>query len=217
MSSAADHLPAHRSLPALTDAVQDCRGCPLYQRATQAVFGEGRAHARVVLVGEQPGDEEDQTGHPFVGPAGRMLDRLLDAAGIARPDAYVTNAVKHFKWEQRGKRRLHKKPSASEVAACRPWLEAEIDAIRPRALVLLGATAALSLLGREFRVTRERGQVFATRWAPLTMATVHPSALLRVPDAEDRRTAREQVVRELQQIARALSQRPAPAAAAPRP
>lgn len=218
MSSAADYLPSRHSLGALGGAVQDCRGCPLYQRATQAVFGEGRAHAAVVLVGEQPGDEEDTTGHPFVGPAGRLLDHLLDTAGISRRDAYVTNAVKHFKWERRGKRRLHKKPSSSEIESCRPWLEAELDVIRPRALVLLGATAAQSLMGRSFRVTRERGRVFASQWAPLTMATVHPSALLRLPDAEDRRAAREQAVRELAQIARALKEpRPEAAPAAHRP
>jgi DNA polymerase len=202
--TAADYLPDRRTLPALREAVQSCQGCALYERATQAVFGEGRAHARVMMVGEQPGDEEDVAGHPFVGPAGRLLDQMMEAAGLARDQVFVTNAVKHFKWTPRGKRRMHQKPSSSEVGACRPWLEAELAAIEPEVLIVLGATASQSLLGRAFRVTQARGALFASRWAPHTLATVHPSSLLRIPDQEERRAARREFVRELALVAEVL-------------
>ena len=202
--SATDYLPERVTLPSLREAVQGCRGCALHGRATQAVFGEGRAHARVMMVGEQPGDEEDVAGRPFVGPAGRLLDQLMEAAGLPRDQVYVTNAVKHFKWTPRGKKRMHQKPSASEVTACRPWLEAELAAVKPEVLVLLGATAAQSLLGRAFRVTRSRGALFASAWAPHTLATVHPSSLLRIPDQDERRAARDELVRDLAVAAEAL-------------
>ncbi len=205
--TAADYLPEHKSLSSLRDAVQGCEGCPLYRRATQAVFGEGRARARVVMVGEQPGDEEDLAGRPFVGPAGRLLDQMMEAAGLSRDQIYVTNAVKHFKWTPRGKKHMHQKPSSSEVTACRPWLEAELVAIEAEALIVLGATAAQSLLGRAFRVTRSRGALFESTWARHTLATVHPSSLLRIPDADERRAAREQFVRELALVAAVLNPR----------
>jgi uracil-DNA glycosylase family protein len=210
--SAADFLPKRLTLPALREAARECRGCPLYQRATQTVFGEGRPGARVVMIGEQPGDEEDLAGRPFVGPAGRLLDELMDTAGLDRDKIYVTNAVKHFKWVPRGKRRIHQKPSSSEVEACRPWLEVELAAIAPEVLILLGATAAQSLLGKSFRVTKSRGVLFESRWARQTLATVHPSSLLRIPDADDRRAARAEFAAELALVAAALS-RPADAPA----
>jgi uracil-DNA glycosylase len=203
--SAADFLPQRISLPALREAVQDCRGCELYRRATQAVFGEGNPRARAMFVGEQPGDEEDAAGRPFVGPAGRLLDKMLEAAGVSRADVYVTNAVKHFKWIPRGKRRLHQKPTAGEIEACNPWLEAELAVVKPEVLVLLGATAAQSLLGRAFKVTKSRGVPFPTRFAPVTIATVHPSSLLRIPDPVERRSARALFQREMELVARALA------------
>ncbi len=211
--SAAEFLPDRLTLPALREAAGSCRGCPLYRDATQTVFGEGNAGARVVLVGEQPGDEEDRTGRPFVGPAGRLLDELLAQAGIDRADAYVTNAVKHFKWTPRGKRRIHAKPSAGEITACKPWLESELGLLRPAALVVLGASAARSLLGPAFRVTRSRGEIFESPWAPVTLATLHPSALLRITEEDERRAARLEVARELALVAAAISR---PAAPAPR-
>ena len=211
--SAADYLPRRISLPSLRSAADGCEGCPLFARATQTVFGEGHEGARVVLVGEQPGDEEDRSGRPFVGPAGRLLDHMRAAAGLAREEVYLTNAVKHFKWEPRGKRRIHQKPSASEVEACRPWLEAELAAIRPDALVLMGATAAQTLLGRAFRVTKARGVPFPSRFAPWTLATVHPSALLRIPDEVERRAARATFIHELELVARRLHGRGAGASA----
>jgi DNA polymerase len=177
-------LPDERTLPALRRAVQECRGCPLYARATQAVFGEGPARAQVMLVGEQPGDQEDRQGAPFVGPAGRVLDRALAEARIPREAAYLTNAVKHFKWKERGPRRIHDRPSWREQMACKPWLDAERVLVRPRALVLLGATAAQSLLGRDFRVTRSRGKPLDSDLAELVLATIHPSAVLRADDQE---------------------------------
>jgi uracil-DNA glycosylase len=210
--SAADFLPEHLTVPELREAAQGCRGCPLYQRATQTVFGEGQVRARAVMVGEQPGDEEDLAGRPFVGPAGRLLDELMAAAGLPRDQVYVTNAVKHFKWTPRGKRRIHQKPGSAEVEACRPWLEAELAAIAPEVLIVLGATAAQSLLGRSFRVTKSRGALFASPWARHTLATVHPSSLLRIPDPTERRAAREEVARELALVAAVLS-RPADAPA----
>jgi uracil-DNA glycosylase family protein len=185
--TAATYLPETLSLPQLREAVQGCRGCDLYRNTTQAVFGEGARHAEVMLVGEQPGDKEDLAGRPFVGPAGKLLDRALGEAGIDRADTYVTNAVKHFKWEGRGKRRIHQKPSWSESVACRPWLEAELELVRPKVVVALGATAAQSLLGRDFRLTKHRGEVFETDLAERVTATVHPSSILRQQDEESRR------------------------------
>jgi uracil-DNA glycosylase len=177
-------MPERLTMRNLREAVQHCRGCPLYANATQAVFGEGKLRPDVMLVGETPGDQEDVAGAPFVGPAGKLLDRALAEAGIDREHAYVTNAVKHFKWRSRGTRRIHDKPSWSEQTACRPWLEAEIAVVKPRALVLLGATAAQSLLGRSFRVTKERGRLLDSDLAELVTATIHPSAVLRSDDRE---------------------------------
>jgi len=182
--TAAELIPSRPSLASLRGAAARCTACPLYARGTQTVFGEGPAHAPLMLVGEQPGDQEDRAGQPFVGPAGRLLDRCLIAAGIDREAAYVTNVVKHFKWIPRGKRRLHGKPNAREIEACKPWLEAEIAVIKPKVLVCLGATAAQALLGRSFRVSRERGHPIPSTLAPHVLATVHPSALLRARDAE---------------------------------
>jgi uracil-DNA glycosylase len=182
--TAAELIPPRPSLARLRTAAARCTACPLHARATQTVFGEGPAHAPLMLVGEQPGDQEDRAGQPFVGPAGQLLDRCLTAAGIDRKAAYVSNVVKHFKWIPRGKRRLHGKPNAREIEACKPWLEAEIAVIKPKVLVCLGATAAQALLGRSFRVSRERGQPIASTLAPHVLATVHPSALLRARDAD---------------------------------
>lgn len=190
-TSAADYLPDHASLDTLRNAAQVCRGCDLYRFASRAVFGDGRAHARLMMVGEQPGHEEDLSGRPFVGPAGRVLDQALEAAHIPRSDIYLTNAVKHFKFRMRGRRRIHEKPSAQEVRACRPWLEAELRLIAPRILVLRGATAAQSLLGSGFRVTRQRGVLLQTPWADVTLVTVHPASVLRVPDPDARQKARD--------------------------
>ncbi len=197
-------VPDRPTLPSLRAASAGCRACPLWERGTQTVFGEGPPLAEVMLVGEQPGNEEDLSGRPFVGPAGRLLDRALEAAGIDRRTVYVTNAVKHFKWEPRGKRRIHQKPSAREVRACRPWLEAEIEVVRPRALVCLGSTAAQALLGRTFRVTEHRGELVASPFAPLVMATVHPSSILRAPDDGARRTEMARLVDDLAMLANAL-------------
>jgi DNA polymerase len=192
------------SLSKLREEAQGCRACDLWKRATQTVFGEGLSTARVVLVGEQPGNDEDLAGRPFVGPAGKILDRALDEAGIDRKEAYVTNVVKHFKWEPRGKRRIHSKPNAAEIQACLPWLEAELAAIAPKALVCLGATAAQALLGKSFRVTLSRGKLVPSLLAPLTMATVHPSSILREPDEEARHAAMRQFVDDLKALASAL-------------
>jgi uracil-DNA glycosylase len=177
--SAADFLPDRLTLPALREAAAGCRGCHLWEVGTQTVFGEGSPRATALFVGEQPGDQEDRAGKPFVGPAGRLFDEALEAAGIDRSSVYVTNAVKHFKWQARGKRRIHQKPNATEVAACRPWLEAEMAVVKPRVLVLLGATAAQALLGRQFRVTQHRGEVLESELAGAVVATVHPSSILR--------------------------------------
>jgi uracil-DNA glycosylase len=177
--SAADFLPEQLSLSALREAAAGCKGCHLWQVGTQTVFGAGAHEAEVMFVGEQPGDYEDRAGKPFVGPAGRLLDDALDQAGIDRSTTYVTNAVKHFKWRARGKRRIHQKPNAAEMAACRPWLEAELAVVQPRVLVLLGATAAQSLLGRQFRVTQHRGKLIDSDLADAVTATVHPSSILR--------------------------------------
>jgi DNA polymerase len=202
--TAAPLVPERPTLPGLRAAAAGCRACALWERGTQTVFGEGLPHAEVMLVGEQPGNEEDLAGHPFVGPAGRLLDRALEAAGIDRRSVYVTNAVKHFKWEARGKRRIHQKPAAGEIRACRPWLDAEIAAVRPRAIVCLGATAAQALLGRAFRVTERRGELVASTLAPLVMATVHPSSILRAPDDADRRAELARLVDDLAGLAAAL-------------
>ena len=204
--SAADFLPPGRSLPALREAAAGCRGCDLYQQATRTVFGEGAPDAGLMLVGEQPGDQEDRSGRPFVGPAGRLLDRAIAEAGIEREHAYRPNAGNHFKWKPAGKRCIHDKPRAAEINACRPWLEAEIEAIRPRVLVCLGATAAQALLGPQFRVTRQRGQVIQTRWAPATLATIHPSAILRAPDDDARHAMYEAFVADLRIAAAHLHQ-----------
>ena len=202
--TAAEYVPERRSLPTLRKAVQGCRGCPLYANATRAVFGEGATHAELMLVGEQPGDEEDLAGRPFVGPAGRLLDEALAEAGIDRSRAYITNAVKHFKWQGRGKRRIHQKPTWSESVACRPWLEAELAAVRPRVVVALGATAAQSLLGRDFRVTRQRGEPIDSSLAEHVVATVHPSSILRQRDEEARRAALRAFVGDLRIVAQLL-------------
>lgn len=202
--TARDFVPPSHDLAALSAAVQGCQGCELYKGATQAVFGEGAADAELVMVGEAPGDREDIEGRPFVGPAGRLLDECLAEAGIPRDEVYVTNAVKHFKWEPVGRRRLHKKPSAREMTACRPWLEAEFDAIHPRVLVCLGATAAQSLLGRDFRITRQRGEPLHSEWSDWTIATWHPSALLRAPDEAARAAMRSQFVADLRLAAEEL-------------
>jgi uracil-DNA glycosylase len=190
-------LPERRTLRSLQAAVQGCRGCELYRAATQAVFGAGPTTAKIALVGEQPGDEEDRQGHPFVGPAGKLLDRALHDAGIDSRDVYITNAVKHFKFEERGKRRIHKKPRASEVAACNPWLEAEMELIRPEVIVCLGATAVQAILGRAYRLTKEHGNFVEHTWAPRVTATLHPSAILRAPDSEQRHEAYAQLVSDL--------------------
>jgi uracil-DNA glycosylase len=181
------NVPETSSLTTLREAAAHCTACPLYKNATQTVFGEGRKGAALMLLGEQPGDREDLSGKPFVGPAGNILNRALEEAGIDRNAVYVTNAVKHFKWEPRGKRRIHQKPSARDLAACRPWLEAELRVVRPGVLVCLGSTAAQAIFGSSFRVTRERGKLLRSQLAPRVVATVHPSSLLRQPDEESRR------------------------------
>jgi uracil-DNA glycosylase len=199
--SAAEYLPESRTLSELREAAQHCHGCDLWRNATQTVFGEGSEDAELMFVGEQPGDQEDKEGRPFIGPAGRMLDRALEEAGIDRTRVYVTNAVKHFKWQPRGKRRIHQKPNWAEMTACRPWLEAEIEAVEPRALVLLGAVAAQTLLGRDFRVTKQRGELIEAPWAPYVTATIHPSAILR---AEDRDAMYAGFLADLQKVAKLL-------------
>ena len=181
-ASAAPWVPPTKELRTLQEAAPNCRGCELYQHATQVVFGEGPADSKVVMIGEQPGDEEDQKGHPFVGPAGRLLSKAMDEAGLDRKKIYVTNAVKHFKFVERGKRRIHAKPSGIEISACKPWLEAELASIEPELVVCLGATAAQAMMGREFRITSERGRFFPHRWAKELVATIHPSAILRMPE-----------------------------------
>ncbi len=207
-SSAAPLIPDRPTLPKLKDAAADCQACDLWERGTQTVFGEGSKQSRVMFVGEQPGDQEDQTGKPFVGPAGKLLDRALEAAGIDRRLAYVTNVVKHFKWEPRGKRRIHAKPNQAEITACRPWLDAEVALVRPRVLVCLGATAAQALLGRQFKVTEQRGQFVESPLAPFVMATVHPSSLLRAPDDETRHREMERFVADLRKVADKLKSTP---------
>jgi DNA polymerase len=202
--SAAAYIPERPTLPRLREAAAGCRACPLWQTGTQTVFGEGPAGAPVMLVGEQPGDREDIEGRPFVGPAGRILDEALAEAGIDRDATYVTNAVKHFKWEARGKRRIHAKPTWSETMACRPWLEAEIAVVRPRVLVCLGAVAAQSLLGKQFRVTKQRGEWIESDLAELVTATIHPSAILRQRDADARHAELGRFVDDLRKVAAVL-------------
>src|SRR5438045_720363 len=197
--------PQTSSLSATRAAARDCTACHLYKRATQTVFGEGPKHATIMLVGEQPGDSEDVAGKPFVGPAGKILDRALAEAGINRNEVYVTNAVKHFKWEPRGKRRIHQKPNSREIAACRPWLEAELRLVKPRLLVCLGSTAGQTLFGPSFRVTRERGKVLSSKLAPRNLATVHPSSLLRQPDEESRQREYNRFVVDLRAARREAS------------
>lgn len=187
----------------MREEARDCRACDLYKRGTQTVFGEGARNAAIMLVGEQPGNEEDLAGHPFVGPAGRLLDRALGEAGIDRAAVYVTNVVKHFKWEPRGKRRIHKKPNRTETAACRPWLDAEIALVKPRVIVCLGATAAQSLLGPSFKVTQGRGRFVPSTLAPFVMATVHPSSILRAPDDDARHREMEAFVEDLRKAGKA--------------
>ncbi len=203
-NDATPFLPERSNLKALREAAMGCRGCHLWRGATQTVFGEGRKSSRVLLVGEQPGDREDRAGEPFVGPAGRELDRGLEAAGIERADAYVTNVVKHFKFEERGRRRIHQTPKRFEIDACKPWLEEELRVVKPEALVLLGATAAKALLGSSFKVTQHRGELLDSDLAPIVTATIHPSAILRGPDDATRQQEREAFAQDLRVVARTL-------------
>ena|SRR5579863_2544224 len=203
--SAARFIPPRPSLPKLRQAIQNCQGCDLYRYATQAVFGEGPRQAPIVFIGEEPGNEEDLQGHPFVGPAGKLLNHALEDAGIERSEVYVTNAVKHFKFEERGKRRLHKKPRASEIQACRPWLEAELSLIQPKIVVCLGATAAQTMLGGTFRLTKERGKFFEHPYVRSVTATVHPSAILRAPDDQQRHAQYTEFVDDLKRIRERLN------------
>jgi uracil-DNA glycosylase len=200
--TAAPRIPDRPGLRNLREAAAGCRACPLWKRGTQTVFGAGRRSAKVMLVGEQPGDREDREGKPFVGPAGRVLDEALAEAGIDRGDAYVTNVVKHFKWIPRGKRRIHQRPNQEEITACRPWLEAELQVVKPRVMVCLGATAAKALLGSDFRVTRDRGKLVESDLAPIVTGTVHPSSILRIDDADERRVARDELADDLREVAR---------------
>jgi uracil-DNA glycosylase len=203
-SSAAQYIPPHPTLEKLRASARDCKACDLWLRGTQTVFGEGARHAKVMFVGEQPGDKEDLEGKPFVGPAGVLLDKALIEAGIDRKQTYVTNAVKHFKWEPRGKRRIHKKPNSLEISACRAWLDAEIAVVRPQVVVCLGATAAQSLLGRGFRVTQQRGQLLPFREGVTIAATVHPSSILRAPDGEARHREMQLLIADLRVVAKFL-------------
>jgi uracil-DNA glycosylase len=198
-------LPERPTLSTVREIAAGCKACDLYKRGTRTVFGEGPRNAEMMLVGEQPGDAEDLAGHPFVGPAGRLLDAALEEAGIDRRHVYVTNVVKHFKWEPRGKRRIHAKPNAAEIGACRPWLEVEIALVKPRVLVCLGATAAQALLGKSFKVSRQRGTLVPSPLAPIVSATVHPSSILRAPDDETRREEMRRLVEDLRTIAREMS------------
>jgi DNA polymerase len=200
-------VPSTSSLTTLARAARGCTACPLYKHATQTVFGEGPKKAKLMLLGEQPGDQEDVAGKPFIGPAGKILDRALAEAGINRKEVYVTNTVKHFKWEPRGKRRIHQKPNSREIAACRPWLEAELRVVRPKLLICLGATAGQSIFGPSFRVTRERGKVLTSDIAPKVLATVHPSSLLRQPDEESRKREYAQFVADLRVALKAAAVR----------
>jgi uracil-DNA glycosylase len=202
--SAEDFFPEKKTLSAFRKSAADCKACDLWERGTQTVFGEGTSRADVLLVGEQPGNEEDLSGKPFVGPAGRLLDKALEQAGIDRSRAYVTNVVKHFKWEPRGKKRIHEKPSARERAACRPWLDAEIALVKPKVIVCLGATAAQTLLGPKFRVTKDRGRPIESPLATYVVATIHPSAILRAPDDETRHREMRLFIEDLEHVAQLL-------------
>jgi uracil-DNA glycosylase family protein len=202
--TAADLIPRRPSLPRLRDAAAGCRACPLWKPATQTVFGAGRASSRLMLVGEQPGDREDREGEPFVGPAGRVLDQALEAAGISREEAYVTNVVKHFKFRPSGKRRLHQTPRANEIEACRPWIEAELGVVKPTGLVCLGATATKVLLGSKVKVTKDRGDLIDSDLAPIVGVTVHPSSILRLREDDERRAAREELSADLAMVAREM-------------
>lgn len=204
-NSAREFFPDRKSLKAFREAAADCKACDLWERATQTVFGNGARQAEIVFVGEQPGNEEDLSGKPFVGPAGRLFDDALVEAGIDRSQTYVTNVVKHFKWEPRGKRRIHKKPNAAEVNACRPWLEAEISLIRPNIIVCLGATAAQTLLGPKFKVSKQRGQFIESTLASYIMATVHPSSILRAPDDETRHLETRRFIDDLKKVAHVVA------------
>jgi uracil-DNA glycosylase family protein len=204
-SAAWDLIPERPSLRAVAEAASGCQACPLWRDATQTVFGEGSVGAELMLVGEQPGDREDIEGHPFVGPAGKLLDRALEEAGIDRRKVYVTNAVKHFKFTRRGKRRIHKKPAAEEIAACYPWLRTELNLVKPKVLMALGATAAQALIGRTFRVSIQRGQFVPSDLAPLVTATVHPSSILRAPDEETRHEEMRRFVTDLKKVAARLA------------
>ena len=195
-------IPMTRTLEELRRDARTCKACDLWRKGTQTVFGGGAAHPQIMFVGEQPGNQEDLEGKPFVGPAGKLLNTALEEAGIDRSKTYVTNAVKHFKWEPRGKRRIHKNPNAAEINACRPWLDAEISVLKPQVIVCLGATAAQALLGRDFRVTQQRGELMKSSLAPFIMATVHPSSILRAPDDETRRTEMQRFIQDLQQLAK---------------
>ena len=197
-------IPPKATLKAARDAAKTCQACDLWKKGTQTVFGEGAAHAMLMLVGEQPGNEEDLSGHPFVGPAGKLLSRALEAARIDRSGVYVTNVVKHFKWEPRGKRRIHKKPNRAEVAACHPWIQTEIALVKPRAIVCLGSTAAQALIDPKFKVTQHRGERMPSPLAPIVMATVHPSSILRAPDDESRRQEMAAFIRDLRSVANQL-------------
>lgn len=208
-STAAPLIPPNPTLSKLREAAAGCRACDLWKLGTQTVFGEGSRQARIMMVGEQPGDKEDLQGKPFVGPAGMVLDKALEAAGIAREDVYVTNMVKHFKWEPRGTRRIHKKPNAIQITACRPWLEAEIAVVKPEVVVLLGATAAQGILGRDFRVTQHRGEWLHAQIAPNVLATVHPSSILRAPDEESRHEEMRKFIEDLKQVAEQIHRRKA--------
>jgi len=204
---AEDFFPDRKTLPAFREAAADCQACDLYKRGTQTVFGAGTRQAEVLFVGEQPGNDEDLEGEPFVGPAGKLLDKALEEAGIDRQKAYVTNVVKHFKWEPRGKRRIHKKPNAKEITACHPWLEAEIEIVKPKVIVCLGATAAQALLGSKFRVSKDRGKFIEADLAPYIIATIHPSAILRAPDDETRHEQKRRFIDDLKKVADVLSKR----------
>ena len=207
--TAAPLIPGNAGLEELREMARACRACDLWKRATQTVFGEGATGARLMLVGEQPGDREDLVGRPFVGPAGLLLDKALEQAGIAREEVYVTNLVKHFNWEPRGKRRIHKKPNQLQIAACRPWLDAELAVAQPEVVVCLGATAAQALLGKRFRVTRQRGQMIPSSLAPFVTATVHPSSILRAPDDESRHREMELFVADLKRVGAVLRRKTA--------
>ena len=204
LKTAAPLIPPDPTLDMLREVAAGCKACDLWKTGTQTVFGEGPSRAPVMLVGEQPGDREDLAGKPFVGPAGALLDRALEEAGISRDEVYVTNVVKHFKWEPRGKRRIHKKPNSAEIAACLPWLEAELGLVQPKILVCLGATAAQALLGKQFRVSRERGKILPSTLGPPILATVHPSSILRAPDEETREKEMARFIADLKNVAQAL-------------